>query len=236
MSLETDLSNAVSALNDTAEAYNGKIGDINARVDAAVASVPGVMGRNIYINAVTGDDANPGTMASPVQSISGAAGLMASGGFYEINLQTDVVLDERVAFRASGVAIVSDVFGETRNLYFANQVDGVSTKSPALALLTHGGALYFEYIALHSNVMAGHVTERIMINATGITDIRMWHCDFVLPAGADLAFLRKNHGFTLTVVSTTYPAEMAGLWMQNVAAGTDPASVPEIHHTTLGSL
>lgn len=91
MSVEEQLSNAVQACNNLAAAVNGKIQQIDEKVDAATGSVPNVIKtmseRVFYVDSVNGSDGNDGlSNAKAFKNISAIANLLIPGGTYTVYL------------------------------------------------------------------------------------------------------------------------------------------------------
>lgn len=231
-----DLNAATAALQAAADAYNGKKQEIDDRVNSLIPTVSETLVKTIYVDPVNGDDNGAGTGPDPVQSLSGAAALTSSAGVYVIYLRGDVVVDQRVTFRGTSVYILSDELGTKRRMDWASQIDDVSALSPSL----RAGNLFANFTfrdIIFGNVAASvHVTQKRMIEAQAFLNLDSWICEFDTQAGDNLPFVVTNAQVAIWMLSATIPAEQAGLWINNVAAGTDPATVSHIINTNLATL
>lgn len=87
------------------------LGQRQAAYDALAADLVGVVDdkltKVIFVDAVNGDDANDGAVATPVRTIAGAAALTVPGGNYRLRLFGDQTheLNEAAAFHNSFVAL-----------------------------------------------------------------------------------------------------------------------------------
>lgn len=92
MALETSIANLVEAANTLTAAVNGKIVQIDAKVDAATKSVPAAivaeMYKTLYVDANSGIDTAVGnTQAAPLKTIEAALAKIPVGGIGVIYLR-----------------------------------------------------------------------------------------------------------------------------------------------------
>lgn len=84
MSLEQQVANLVAASNNLTGAVNGKLDEIDNKVDQATADVPSSIRKEVnktfYIDAANGNDNNGGSEANPLKTINKAIQLGMSGG------------------------------------------------------------------------------------------------------------------------------------------------------------
>ncbi|EAZ2875444.1 hypothetical protein B5W74_21995 [Salmonella enterica] len=85
MSVEEQLSNAVQACNNLTAAINGKVAQIDQKVDAAVKAIP-ELHKSFFVDAVNGNDTALGTQASPIKTIFEAAARTPVNGSVAIYL------------------------------------------------------------------------------------------------------------------------------------------------------
>lgn len=235
MALE-DLVAATTAMNDLTAEVAGKMGQIDDKVDAATGSVPGIMNRTIYVDAIDGDDAALGTSGDPIKTVAQAATFMASGGYYVIKMASDLVVDTGVYMWGKTVVFEAAPGVTLPSLAWANQIDGVSSQSPRLRIMNGSGVIRFNGVKVQTVQLSGHVTNKAMISVGGLQLVDFYGCELVVPAGADLPLLQNAQYIGLVVRATTVPAAMAGLWLDSVAAATDPDTVANILKTNLTSL
>jgi len=231
-----DLVAATAALQAAADAYNGKKQEIDDRVNALIPTVNGTLFKALYIDAVNGDDANVGNSENPLQTLGAAAALTSNAGAYMIYLKSDVVVDQRLTFKGTSVFFGSDVLNTKRRMDFANQIDGVLNYSPSLRAGNHFMNFAFRDIIFGNTTAAPHIVYKRMIEAQAFLNLDSWICEFDTQAGHDLPFVATNAQVLLWMLSATIPAEQAGLWIDGVAAATDPATVPNVINTNLATL
>jgi len=96
MSLESEIAALVTASNALTGEVSAKMAGIDAAVAAAIAAIPDLR-RSVYVDAVTGDDNNPGTAALPVRTVGMASERVPVGGYGHIYLarNQDHVMDAR---------------------------------------------------------------------------------------------------------------------------------------------
>jgi len=226
MALE-DLVAATTAMNDLTAEVAGKMGLIDDKVDAATASVPDVLNRIWYVNQNTGDDANDGSIGAPFKTFAPGISKEAHGGNYKYTLQSDFTVDKIYTHNGSSVIIQSDIGPTNRKLIYAAEIDGATSHSPGFAL-SQGGNIQFHDIHFRSITLSGHVTNGGMMRALLPVYIRLWRCEFEFPAGSDLTLLGNLGYYTLYFQSVTIPAEMPGMYMEGISAGTDPRTLDAI--------
>lgn len=91
MTLETSIANLVEAANTLTAAVNGKVAQIDAKVDAATKAVPAAvvaeMSKTLYVDANAGIDTAVGTMAAPLKTIEAALAKIPAGAIGLIYLR-----------------------------------------------------------------------------------------------------------------------------------------------------
>lgn len=234
--MTTENQQMLSALGALADDLTGKLGQIDAKVNSLIPSVAGTLVKTIWVDPVNGDDDAPGSGEYPVKTLAGAAALTSNAGAYTIYLRGDVVVDERITFKGTSIYIASDELHTKRRMDWASQIDNVSTLSPSL----RAGNLFMNFtfrdIVFGNTTAAAHIEYKRMIEAQAFLNLDSWICEFDTQAGDDLPFVVSNAQVALWMLSATIPAEQAGLWINNVAPGTDPATVSHIINTNLASL
>tara|TARA_Y100000782_G_scaffold3033_1_gene3488 strand:- start:472 stop:1314 length:843 start_codon:yes stop_codon:yes gene_type:complete len=84
MSLETTIADLVSAANNLTSSVNGKMNEIDQKVDQATEAVPSTIrdlaSQSFYIDAVGGDDSNDGTIQQPLKTSGEATRRAVQGG------------------------------------------------------------------------------------------------------------------------------------------------------------
>ena len=175
--MNTETQQMLAALGALADDLTGKLRQIDTKVNSLIPSVSGTLVKSIYVDPNNGDDAAPGSNADPVQSLAGAAAMTSNAGIYHVFLKDDVILDQRVTFRGSDVFFLSDVLYEKRRIDWANQIDGVTTLSPALRSGMRFCSFTFRDIIFGNTVMAPHVVTKRMIEGEGFMNVNTWICE-----------------------------------------------------------
>lgn len=109
MSLETTIAALVTASNNLTAAVNGKISQIDQKVNAAALVVPetikSALDKSVYVDPLDGSDANDGTvLAKAKKTIKAAIDSVPSGGYSyiwvrpsaDIELTNDISLNNKV--------------------------------------------------------------------------------------------------------------------------------------------
>jgi len=215
--------------------FEGIRGQINGDLNAAAARV-GDTFRQFYVDAENGSDDNAGTSDAPFKTMQKAVNSSVWGGYLLVCLMSDYHMDTQVTFRTGDVCIRSDNASIKRRITFANQISDESTTAPRFAKQVAAGSILLNGITFVSQEMAKHVEGRHMFAAHGLTCATFVNCEFEVPENANLAVFQWAHGVGFIVQASIYPAEMAGMWVQGIAAGTDPSTVRRIAYTNLSSL
>lgn len=91
MSLETQIASLVAAANSLTNAVNGKVAEIDAKMDAATRSVPAAivaeMAKTLFVDANSGLDSAVGSQAAPLRTIEAALAKVPVGAIGIINLR-----------------------------------------------------------------------------------------------------------------------------------------------------
>ncbi|MBB3141218.1 hypothetical protein [Halomonas organivorans] len=110
MSLEQQISALVSAANNLTGAVNGKMSQIDRKVDEATAAVPDAIRSmaemTVCVDTEEGDDANDGSAQAPLKTLSSALHLHVTGSKLTILLREGQVFEEKGSLSgriASGV-------------------------------------------------------------------------------------------------------------------------------------
>ncbi|MFR9656409.1 MAG: hypothetical protein SNF94_05425 [Rikenellaceae bacterium] len=118
MSVEEQLSNAVQACNNLTAAVNGKISQIDQKVNAATSAVPdkikSSMDAKLYVDSVNGNDANDGlSQASPKRSILAAVDSVPRSSNLHVMLLGQRVYEIDNDVSCSGKLLIIESYGAT---------------------------------------------------------------------------------------------------------------------------
>ncbi|MEM1077460.1 MAG: hypothetical protein AAGI09_02935 [Pseudomonadota bacterium] len=233
-----EIANLVSATNALLDEIIGKEGVRDAQVLAYGAQINGVIAnflsasrRTIFVHATLGDDLNPGTEAEPMRTIDEALKSIPAGGQLTVNLLSDYTVDRVITLQGGSLFVAG--YNEQHRLTFAdvNPLDRTLERSPGF-MPVQGGNL--QYVRLQNLYVSGanvptppECLSPGFFQVNGLMAVRFHACELELPAGSDQnVFASPNGGVvTLVVTNSIVPPEMAGRWVDNVAAGTDPLTL-----------
>ncbi|WP_416465690.1 hypothetical protein [Pseudomonas sp. LFS044] len=246
MSLESDVANLVTKTTSLIDYFTGRKASIDASVSAAIAAIPDGL-KNIYVNALTGDDSAAGTAAAPVKTIERALRNTPVGGVCVAYLQTDYVMNTAINIDGRFLHLRSDVSGVKRkvtcNYYLtsdgsATYLSGYVQYNGAQIMVTD---LTFALPSPAGFVPAptGFVNALFKTNSsagTVVCSVKMTACEVTAPADF-LGFIvgSPNCAIILEVLNVSFPAGFGGRYVHLVAAGTNPATLPNLL-TNLSSL
>jgi len=152
---------------------------------------------------------------------------MSWGGSITIRLIGDYHLETQVYVRSGFMRIESADTNSLSKLSFAEIDAGGSARSANLYCIGNS-YLYFVLLEIELGLADASLSEKGVIFTNAGSVISLVSCEFTVVAGADQALAHHGGGKSLHVYSSTYPAEMAGLWIDGVAAGTDPLTRRDI--------
>jgi len=214
-SIEENLAAATKAMAASTQAlddfYQDQRDPLNAKIaqmEAARNNLPGEMMRDIYVDAVNGDDLNMGSNRGV--RISTPTGRPQS----KINLNYNPSISPNFDYEVSG--IVPGHLGGS--VAFANVEVVVPPRDPAI--VSH----------LEFGIFGVGISGSMMV-------ISFSGCTITMPADPATSLIRRStRSLSLSVSSTVFDAaRMPGRWIHGVGAGTDPNDHPDIL-TNLGSL
>ncbi|MDH0133535.1 hypothetical protein N7381_09780 [Pseudomonas asiatica] len=239
MSLESDVANLTTQVTSLITYFNGKKAGIDAAVAAAIAAVPAGL-KNYYINALTGDDTAVGTAAAPLKTLDKALSSTPVGGVCVAFLQTDYVLNVALNIDGRFLHLRSDTSGVKRkvtcNYYLTS--DGSATYLAGLVMyngaqiMTTDLTFVLPSPAGFAPVPTGFVNALFKTNSSGgtvICAVKMSSCDVTAPADfVGWMVGSPNCAIIFEVLNVSFPAGFGGRYVQNVASGTSPATLPNL--------
>lgn len=231
------INDLIGGYTDLKAHYEAIRGNIATDLAAAALRV-GDTNRLIYVDQTNGDDANDGTVDAPLQTLNRAKNMSVYNGILDIRLKSDYHHDRSLIFRNGQINIRSDVSGLKRKFTCAPVSVDSAVSTPSLSNGTGYSMFFFKDMELEMCTAGAGVTAKRLVSCTGLTTVALIDCDVMLPAGSDQCLMApvNNHGMGLCVQSTTYPVEMSGRWIENIAAATDPNTVRNLAFTNLSSL
>ena len=239
MSLESQIADLVSATNSLVSTFNSKNTAINASVAAAIAAIPS-NSKNYYINALTGDDTAAGTSAAPLKTLDKALSTTPVGGTCVAYLQTDYVMSASLNVDGRFLHLRTDVGGTKRKVTCNYYVLADGSATYLAGFVKHNGAqmlatdLTFALPspAGFSPAPTGFVNALFKTNSsagTVLCAVKMSNCDVTAPSDfLGYVAASPNCAIILEVLNVSFPSGFAGRYVHNVAAGTNPATLPNL--------
>lgn len=245
MSLESQVADLVSASNKLITTFNDKKAAIDAALATAVAAAP-EMKRGFYVDQVAGSDkTGSGTEAAPFKTIQAAIDATPSIGSVDVVLLSDYVLDTHVKLNNRRV-VVRSVWPNQYRLQlneFINIAD--NTRRMGSFWQSNNSSLSLEdlYVSLPDGANGSQLPVSsyysLMFGSgasvPNIGQLRTYNVTFEL-RGTFVGKLIVNMPLiALHCTSTTIPTGLNGKFLDGIAAGTKPETLPRII-TNLSSL
>lgn len=238
MSLESQIADLVSATNSLIAAFNTKKAGIDAAVAAAIAAVP-TNYKSYYVNALSGSDNAEGTAAAPLKTIDKAVGNTPVGGVCLVYLQADYQLTGVVNVDGRYLHVRSDTAGVRRKLT-SGYYSSTSGDTYMCGFVMHnGGYVMATDLSLVLPSPAGIVPaptgftysmfKTNMSGGTVLAGIKLTSCDITAPADwAGWVLGSPNSALVFEAYNVTFPAVFGGRYVYAAAAGTSPATLPNL--------
>lgn len=204
----------------------------NAALNAAEQRV-GDTFRKFYVDNLSGDDANPGTLAEPFKTIGTAASRAVYGGRLCIYLMSDYHMDEAVRFRDGNIVIAGH--NGRPKITFGPHSSNPSYLS-GFSLSFSMGSFNFQELEFVFPKVDASLRGRYIISAHGLTVATIQNCDFTVEPDANVALFQFAHGIGLLIQNVTFPPEIGGRWVEGISAGTDPKTIGRIAYTNVDTL
>ena len=233
MSSVEQINNLIGRFTDLKIYFEGARGNIDQRVDAAVAAI-GANRTEVYLDAVNGDDNNTGlTENDPVQTWFAVYNRSAVGGRSTVWLMSDFEVTRREPLPQGSVEIIGH--GAKRNLTFAPASSVNPFEAPGFDCSNGIDSLLLLNLTVHVPALTA-TQKTYMFETKGLMALNIFDSDLVREAGANMYIFQSFQGFALVVSGATYPAEMAGKWISSVPAGTDPQTLRRCAYSNIASL
>lgn len=234
MGLDTDIGNLIASSDDLIQTFNNKKTEIDSALQNALATLPETM-KTFFIDQVNGDDTNSGTENSPLLSIGEALKRTAWNHSCDIKLMSDYHIS-RLYSNTPGGVLISSHDESQKVITFASSI---SPENP------HGPGFYTSFLGYNfirvSNIklvaatLDPHINYQGMFYTHGHTFIELDNGEIDLPVNSNQFIAHSNRSFSLIVSGVITPANMAGRWIQGVAAGTSSSTLSEVASTNLPS-
>lgn len=250
MSLESSVSTLTTSVNTLTSEVTGKITEI----DAAVAGVPDVIRtalvEALYVDAVHGDDAQPGTFLQPKRTIKAAVESGPQGGFLQVFVfgagneaytfsASEVSIFVRSRLQVSGVLRTSEHTLRQMKLISPWYADSTGDYKPAGFYndgISPGVFIFFgcdfQIDAPPVGVTLRSAIYRGVISGNTGTSNPFWTVDM----GSAQVENLSTEGFfiasSVALIGLSFVAVtgvgMSGKWVNGIPAGADPALYPRL--------
>lgn len=191
-----------------------------------------------HVDQINGDDANDGSADAPLKSLKEAENRAPVGGDLRIVLLSDYDLHESIYWDQGQITITGGPNKTPRKIKSARVDPNDLAHLPRFVTARNSVVGFnFNHIIFEMVEAAPEVVNPPNLIAThNLTSVLCRYCEWQVAAGANQAFLQRYGGVGLTLVNCTVPETMRGLWMEGVAAGTDPLAVKWLSHSNLSIL
>ena len=226
------LNAAILALNNAASAYNSKKGQIDAAVNAAVAAIPQTK-KTFYVNQLTGNNANSGTLAEPLATLRQAFARTPWGGQCNVILTSDYTLSDLEDSDGINVSIVGKNQQKLR-FTWVDDPQNPANVSYLNAFRPRGLAVFrFHNLDIYlpdspgkpiTNPHLAGIIGNVAQNLPSILVARFYQVNFFDPGDGPGSVFGNLSAFSVfSAVSTTFPATMPGKIVRGVGGvGVDP--------------
>ncbi|MNJ18965.1 hypothetical protein D3C77_132800 [compost metagenome] len=256
MSLETDVASLVTQTTKLIDYFNGRKASIDSAVASAIAAVPDTT-RTWWVDPVTGSDSNDGkTSTTAFKSLNKAMAATPNAGQCNVNLMNDYTIEANIPLTVNylvvyGIYAVSS--GVTPKIKFKYQVstDAAGTPSTQLSsFIFYSQAANIELRSVDMDLPSpvGMSPQPV---TTRICSAFKTNAGSLLPPviGVTLQSVKVNKAadfigalvgqassaVIFQAVNCTFPSDMAGKYINTVAAATDLKILTNVM-TNLGTL
>lgn len=226
------LTNATAAMTALTEAFNTKMNSINVALNTATQNAGNTM-REFWVDEINGSDTASGTQAAPLKSLHEVSMRTVRGGVTLVNLIGNYQLHERVNLRGAQWIIVGNGASFTTK---PGQASNASSWPPQFLNDRNSAgiaALTFVGVNIHLND-AGPDAPLILNNA--FLALNLNNVDFTVAENTPRVLTSGTGVIGLVTGNVSFPPEMAGLWNNHAAAGSNPAENRRIAYSSLATL
>lgn len=232
MSSTEQLTALIAANTEMSTAYANEYDRIEAALNLAVERVGDTL-REFYVDQVNGNDANDGTEENPLQSLLEANTRSVWNGITHINVVGDYEMRERFTVRPGTFYVL----GDGGALTFADESDNSFGNMPAFICNRAGNAAISIVIEGMTLTLPDAPVEEGIIISTGLSRIALRGVAMTLESLGTTRIISSGTGaLGISLSETTYPAEMAGRWVEGVVAGTSAQNAIRVAYSSLATL
>lgn len=195
----------------------GELDRIDAALDLATTRV-GDTRREFWVDQISGDDDAAGTAAAPLASLLEVRARSVPGGITLVNIVGDYEMRERMTIVPSTLHILGDG-GE-----FSFAADSTNTPGqPAGFVIDRARNAMVAVLLVDLTVaLPETASEGVFVNSA-LLYVGLRNVTITRPVASVRTLVTGTGAVGFTGSNLTYPAEMAGNWMQGVAAGEAPS-------------
>ncbi|AXF86631.1 hypothetical protein DTO96_102386 [Ephemeroptericola cinctiostellae] len=237
------LTQAIEAQNNLTAVVATKMASINASVAAAIAAVP-ALEKTCFLDEIAGSDTNDGlTAGTAFATMTKCATLSQIGGILTIKIVGDYTLKApEVTFKKNSVTFITSAARKTDgSIYSLNLAlfdDGVTAGSKVVSSLAslHGyNSISTDQlnVVFPLNPTNAPITQPEFLRVRGLGDLSIRSNIFsgAITSAGRVGCWMKSRGqgrVELYLYSTTYTSDMAGRWLNGMAAAADPKSYTDV--------
>jgi hypothetical protein len=208
------------------------------QVAATLAAAPSLY-RCWHIDQTNGDDANLGTWQSPLASFDEAVIRTPRSGIMDVVLYGEYVIDHIIGINGQQILVKGDLDDPCVIRPLHENLADSTDFAPGFSFRgNYGfGTIRFQTlkIVLAATPSTINPIRRGLVQTANQSLSRFHACEFEVPDTCNTCVVTNSGVDGLHVTNSTVPVNMPGHWVGNVAAGTDPATLPLIT-TNLTSL
>jgi len=196
-----------------------------------------VTAQNLFIDQISGDDANNGSIGSPVASVKQALELEAEFGTTSLFFLSNYTETEAIDFNYGRYQLRSYDTENQVTLKFAAVATNAADVPAQFRMRYSANTLLMNSIKLEAAPPDAAVTgaNAMFVIGSGAS-LSLRESEIILPAGSTQTVLSLQTVGSLSVSGVITPAEMPGRWITGAAAASDPAAIPKLAGCSLSSL
>lgn len=211
--------------------FEGARDDIDARLNLAEQKV-GDTRRSFHVDQQAGNDASDGTSEAPLASLMEANNRSVWAGVTWVTLVGDYEMRHR--FTVKSHALVLKGAGGTLS-FAADSLNAVGNQPGFVCNRTSMPDLSVTFDNLTLALPEAPNTEGIFIN-TGFVRLALRSTTITIAGAQTRSICSGSGAIGIVTSSVSFPAEMAGRWVESVAAGEAPNTARRVAYSSMTTL